>query len=112
MSLWQIIRRLFPYVRQYRRLVVGTLLLTLIGALAAQVNPFVLRYTVNAVQRLHHQARSAGSRRDDGPRRAGRKPLARRFQPPQARWQLTGRPGGALRLGRALTDSFVFFSPQ
>ena len=61
MSLWQIIRRLFPYVRQYRGLVVGTLLLTLIGALAAQVNPFVLRYTVNAVQRLHHAGRPASA---------------------------------------------------
>ncbi|UOQ67286.1 ABC transporter ATP-binding protein [Hymenobacter volaticus] len=52
MSLWEIIKRLYPYVRPYRPLVVGTLLLTLVGSLAAQVNPFVLRYTVDTVQGL------------------------------------------------------------
>ncbi|GAB3299985.1 ABC transporter transmembrane domain-containing protein [Hymenobacter humi] len=52
MNLWQIIRRLIPYVRPYRGLVAATLLLTLIGSLTAQVNPFVLRYTVDGVQRL------------------------------------------------------------
>ncbi|OGX91547.1 ABC transporter ATP-binding protein [Hymenobacter coccineus] len=52
MSLWEIIRRLYPYVRPYRGLVFGTLLLTLVGSLAAQVNPFVLRYTVDTVQGL------------------------------------------------------------
>ncbi|MDO7852516.1 ABC transporter ATP-binding protein [Hymenobacter convexus] len=57
MSIWQIIRRLFPYVRPYRALVAATLLLTLLGALTAQVNPFVLRYTVDTVQRLLHEHR-------------------------------------------------------
>ena len=52
MSLWQIIQRLLPFVRPYRPLVVSTLLLTLVGSLAAQVNPFVLRYTVDTVQGL------------------------------------------------------------
>jgi len=52
MSLWQIIQRLLPYVRPYWRLVLGTLLLTLVGSLAAQVNPFVLRYTVDTVQTM------------------------------------------------------------
>ena len=52
MSLWQIIRRLLPYVRPYRRLVLATLLLTLLGSLAAQVNPYVLRYTVDTVQNM------------------------------------------------------------
>ena len=54
MSLWQIIRRLFPYVRPYRGLVVGMLVLTLVGAFTAQVNPFVLRYAVNTEQQLVH----------------------------------------------------------
>lgn len=52
MTLWQIIRRLLPYVRPYRRLVFSALLLTLVGSAAAQVNPFVLRYTVDTVQGL------------------------------------------------------------
>ena len=55
MSFWEIIRRLYPYVRPYRGLVIGTLLLTLVGSLAAQVNPFVLRYTVDAVQGMLNQ---------------------------------------------------------
>ena len=55
MSLWQIIKRLWPFVLPYRRLVVSTLLLTLVGSLAAQVNPFALRYTVDAVQQLLNQ---------------------------------------------------------
>jgi ABC-type multidrug transport system fused ATPase/permease subunit len=55
MSLWEIIKRLIPYVRPYRGLVVATLLLTLVGSLAAQVNPFVLRYTVDTVQGLLNQ---------------------------------------------------------
>jgi ABC-type multidrug transport system fused ATPase/permease subunit len=62
MSLWQIIQRLLPVVRPYRPLVIATLLLTLVGSLAAQVNPFVLRYTVDTVQGLldRNQGLSAG----------------------------------------------------
>lgn len=41
-----------PFVRPYRGLVGASLLLTLLGAMAAQVNPLVLRYTVDTVQRL------------------------------------------------------------
>ena len=52
MTLWQIIKRLLPYMRPHRRLVIGTLLLTFVGSLAAQVNPFALRYTVDTVQQL------------------------------------------------------------
>ena len=58
MSIWQIIRRLFPYVRPYRILVASTLILTLIGSLTAQVNPFVLRYIVDKVQGLLHHGHS------------------------------------------------------
>lgn len=52
MNIWQIIRRLAPFVAPYKGLVIGSILLTLIGALAAQVNPIVLRYTVDNVERL------------------------------------------------------------
>ena len=44
------VARLFPCVRPYRSLVVFTQVLTLLGSLMAQVNPFVLRYMVNTVQ--------------------------------------------------------------
>jgi len=59
MNIWQIIRRLVPFVWPYRRMVVLSLLLTLIGAMAAQVNPLVLRYTVDTIQGLIDQGRHA-----------------------------------------------------
>ena len=52
MNIWQIIKRLGPFVRPFKRLVAASLLLTTLGALAAQVNPLVLRYTVDTVDRL------------------------------------------------------------
>jgi ABC-type multidrug transport system fused ATPase/permease subunit len=52
MNIWQIIRRLVPFVKPYKGLVIGSLLLTMLGAFAAQVNPLVLRYTVDTVERL------------------------------------------------------------
>jgi ABC-type multidrug transport system fused ATPase/permease subunit len=52
MNIWQIIRRLAPFVGPYKVLVVSSLVLTTLGALAAQVNPLVLRYTVDTVERL------------------------------------------------------------
>lgn len=45
-------RRLVPFVKPYQGLVIASLLLTLLGAFAAQVNPIVLRYTVDTVERL------------------------------------------------------------
>ena len=52
MNIWQIIGRLVPFVRPHKWLVVFSLVLTLIGAVAAQVNPLVLRYTVDSIQGL------------------------------------------------------------
>ncbi len=52
MNIWQIIRRLIPFVQPHRKLVVGSLLLTTLGAAAAQVNPLVIRHTVDTVERL------------------------------------------------------------
>jgi ABC-type multidrug transport system fused ATPase/permease subunit len=59
MNIWQIIGRLFPFVKPYKFLVVASLFLTLIGALAAQVNPLVLRYTVDTIERLLREGRHA-----------------------------------------------------
>jgi ABC-type multidrug transport system fused ATPase/permease subunit len=59
MSIWQIIRRLAPFVRPYMRWVIFSLGLTLLGAFAAQVNPLVLRYTVDTIERLLREGRSA-----------------------------------------------------
>ncbi len=41
-----------PFIRPYRLMIVGTLVLTLIGALMAQVNALVLKYTVDEVEAL------------------------------------------------------------
>jgi ABC-type multidrug transport system fused ATPase/permease subunit len=54
-NIWQIIRRLVPFVKPFKGLVIASLLLTTLGALAAQVNPLVLRYTVDTVERLLKQ---------------------------------------------------------
>ncbi len=59
MSIWQIILRLAPFVKPYKYFVVVSLVLTLIGAAAAQVNPLVLRYTVGTIQSLIDNGRHA-----------------------------------------------------
>jgi ABC-type multidrug transport system fused ATPase/permease subunit len=52
MSIWQIFQRLQPYVKPYYRQISFALFLTLLGAVTAQVNPWVLRYTVDTVQSI------------------------------------------------------------
>ena len=59
MNIWQIIGRLVPFVRPNWRLVLATILLTLIGAVAAQINPIVLRYTVDSIQQLLNEGSMA-----------------------------------------------------
>ncbi|WP_348524211.1 ABC transporter ATP-binding protein [Parabacteroides sp. PH5-8] len=62
MSLSRLFRNIYPYVKPYRWLVVFTLLLTLIGSFAAQVNAWVLRYTVDQISELlmEHKALKDG----------------------------------------------------
>ncbi len=52
MSLFQLFKNIYPYVKPYRWLVVFTLILTLIGSFTAQVNAWVLRYTVDQINTL------------------------------------------------------------
>src|SRR5215213_362347 len=59
MSIWQIIRRLVPFIRPHGRWVAFSLTLTLLSACAAQVNPIVLRYTVDTIERLVREGRTA-----------------------------------------------------
>jgi len=49
MSLYQLFKNLSSFVRPYHPLVLATLILTFIGAFAAQVNAWVLRYTVDSI---------------------------------------------------------------
>ncbi len=62
MSLLQLFSKIRPYVRPYRGLAVFALVLTLLGSLTAQVNAWVLRYTVDSINGLveHHQGMEAG----------------------------------------------------
>ena len=64
MNIWQIIRRLFPFVKPYKTLVVLSLFLTLVGAAAAQVNPLVLRYAVDTITELLRTGASAEQSRN------------------------------------------------
>ncbi len=59
MNVWQIILKLVPFVKPYKSLVIISLFLTLIGAVAAQVNPLVLRYTVDTIEILLREGVSA-----------------------------------------------------
>ena len=52
MNLITLMRKIAPYVRPYKWLVVATLVLTLIGSLIAQVNAVVLDRTVDAINAL------------------------------------------------------------
>ena len=52
MNLITLMRKIAPYVRPYKWLVVATLVLTLIGSLIAQVNAIVLDRTVDAINAL------------------------------------------------------------
>lgn len=55
LNLVNIVKQLWPFVKPYRTMVLGTLTLTLVGALAAQINPLILKYTVDHVDVLLHQ---------------------------------------------------------
>lgn len=50
MNIWSIFKRLQPFVKPYRGLIYLALVLTLLGSITAQVNPWVLRYTVDTIQ--------------------------------------------------------------
>ncbi len=58
MSLWALFKNIWPYVRPYSKIMVVALALTLVGSLTAQVNAWVLRYTVDEVGRLIAEGRS------------------------------------------------------
>ena len=55
MNLFQLFKNIAPFVRPYKWLVALALALTFIGALTAQVNAYVLQYTVNSIAFLVEQ---------------------------------------------------------
>lgn len=52
MTVKLLIKNLSPFVKPYHKLVIATLLLTLVGSFAAQVNAWILRYTVDHISGL------------------------------------------------------------
>ncbi len=52
MNLFHLLKKIYPYVKPYRKLVVLTLILTLVGSLIAQINAVVLDRTVDAINAL------------------------------------------------------------
>ena len=51
-TIYHIYQQLIPFIKPYRLMIYGTLFLTFLGALMAQVNPLVLKYTVDEVTEL------------------------------------------------------------
>lgn len=62
MSLTRLFKNIFPYVKPYKWLVSLTLLLTLTGSFTAQINAWVLRYTVDKITEMlaAHQGLAEG----------------------------------------------------
>lgn len=52
MTLLQLLKKIRPFVKPYRKLVIATLLLTAVGSFAVQVNALILRYTVDTISEL------------------------------------------------------------
>lgn len=52
MTLSQLFRKLRPFIIPYKHLIFYTLALTIVGSFAAQVNAFILKYTVDSISDL------------------------------------------------------------
>src|SRR5690625_173639 len=52
MTIFQLFKNLWPFVKPYRFLVFAALFLTLIGSFTAQVNALTLQYTVDEINQL------------------------------------------------------------
>src|SRR5690606_2894000 len=50
--LWSILKRLGEFARPYRGLFILTLILTVLGSFTAQVNAFVLQYTIDTLTNI------------------------------------------------------------
>ena len=55
MTLFQLFKNIFPYIKPYKWLIILALVLTFIGALTSQVNAYVLQFTVNSISSLVEQ---------------------------------------------------------
>lgn len=62
MTIAQLFKKILPFTAPYKTLIFFAFLLTIIGSFAAQVNAFVLKYTVDSIQQLMEEGKglSAG----------------------------------------------------
>jgi ABC-type multidrug transport system fused ATPase/permease subunit len=62
MQLSVLYKKIMPFVKPYRKMVIATLLLTFLGSFAAQVNALILKYTVDTINNLMvaHESLSKG----------------------------------------------------
>lgn len=52
MTITQLFKKIRPFTRPYRLLIFAAFVLTIIGSFAAQVNAFILKYTVDSINQL------------------------------------------------------------
>lgn len=52
MQLSVLYKKIMPFVKPYKKMVIATLLLTFVGSFAAQVNALILKYTVDTINNL------------------------------------------------------------
>lgn len=52
MTIKQLFKKLLPFTKPYKNLILYTFLLTILGSFAAQVNAFILKYTVDSINGL------------------------------------------------------------
>ena len=52
MTISQLFKKVLPFTKPYKNLIFYTLILTVIGSFAAQVNAFILKYTVDTISDL------------------------------------------------------------
>lgn len=52
MEISALYKKIMPFVKPYRKMVIATLLLTFLGSFAAQVNALILKYTVDSISKL------------------------------------------------------------
>lgn len=58
MTIFELFKRIVPFVKPYKKLIIATLILTGVGSLAAQVNAIVIKYTVDAINDLVNQGKN------------------------------------------------------
>src|SRR5690606_36572538 len=52
MTISHLFKKITPFVKPYKKMVVATLVLTFFGSFAAQVNALILKYTVDSISDL------------------------------------------------------------